>query len=1174
MENARIQHTRSEKWSSSLTSNGYVLENGAVYEESSRRKITPNNSGVKNPASFYASPDGLSFKTVFYSGKVERAEEKSGYSWESVGEFETGILSASFSPGSGSLVVVTGERVFLLDKFFNPVRDELLKEEIKKLHLEKFSPIQITFSPDGKYIAICMGTVISVYTYNLEPVSDTLSVCNKIMNSRLMGTKKFLLDEGAYVNTVRRLPVSGEDLPYKEIAPKKESVEFEARSCYKLVTWHCSLPKMYAVTHENRIHVLERNSLKFYEIFHIRKSDAEKEKILENEIFFISARICYLYLLHKENKNFYLKVFYVKNNVIYLKCNFPVNDAVSSPVHEVLRMEVGESGNIRIVTPEHIISLEQTTFVNRSRDNVIDIDGARLFFYNLQKCTIPPPMCSQEMGMDGVPSDMHVSWDGEISCKINGKKQIFSGPLPKKENSGTEFKKKTIEFSSENSPVEVEIGPMECLVSLNTRTHTLKIEHKSTCVEMPRITSACPIFLEEEKSLVVTRESHPWTEIVRFYAENGEILQEKLARTGQSSKIVFISETTVILIDRYGMLESFYIPALVKIKVANLIKNGQVESAIFTLKKYGMPVGPWLQMLVYEKEAVPARILLEIVRFLGTEPEIEPEVDKIEKIALAKIFDLLKEETVKKEEIYEWCELCMEIHHLKNDPAQLVKFAALFTQRQKLSPNSLSWRFYDNNHISDRIIRKTIGVFSAEILLTHAMNSYKYTLCYIILNATNTPMDVVNDTLLPANSEVLDPFSEHEEVERRLRISKVSKNKKSQTFYSIKTCIGASAWKEAESRGGSERDLLLSSLKASLEKDVARDFYFYLENAESFFESEEVPEWFDGEFQEAVDSLLLLCGDALRRENDLEDALWCYLRTKTPNNPELKKLKMQLGKWRELFEDPAERTRERVEKMEEVLLLQKNTLAAAEMHLEVGCPVKGAKFLIDLEMFSELKFFILKTAPENSPENIFKAKETTRAEFLAQTSEYLRKKVQSFAESSESAAGTYRENTQRLHRVRERKDGERKKVLEGEFEPGDALTVYTRSFITNTLVTGNSTGKKKRSSKLRNTVGGRYEEEYVQYVLSELILKCKKHVKNMQEIESIFSCADMPGGEAFSHEKSAFKKALCTFYDLCNSSISEDFVSLNSEDDVLYDPERPLIEQPDISDIKAYVKEK
>src|SRR5699024_7462810 len=153
---------------------------------------------------------------------------------------------------------------------------------------EEGKEIQMKWSIDGQYIFVLAGATITFYSYYLEHISTTRTASNRVMNSRLMGTKKHLSHESAYVDVVSR--VSMPDDSYEYIENEADSfVLFETRTRDKTVSWHNLFSLVYAVTVDNKIFLVERNGLKFKHIQHIRHTEREKERIIHNNIIAINS---------------------------------------------------------------------------------------------------------------------------------------------------------------------------------------------------------------------------------------------------------------------------------------------------------------------------------------------------------------------------------------------------------------------------------------------------------------------------------------------------------------------------------------------------------------------------------------------------------------------------------------------------------------------------------------------------------------------------------------------------------------------------------------------------------------------------------------------------------------------------------------------------------------------
>ncbi|KAI5192151.1 hypothetical protein NEMIN01_1844 [Nematocida minor] len=1177
MENIILHKTKICECSNGLLSNGFILTDNAVYPaDSPCAPVTDRIEEYEGPVGFYASQDGETFKVATASGHILRAEKKDRYRWECAGEMDETVLGMFFNQNSGNILIFTKKEILLLDKYFDLVRKEEYKAEIQTV-LEKEETPRITaeWSPDGKYILVCMGTIISVFAYNLEFIADTLVVCNKIMNSRLMQTKKFLMNESAYVDSVKRVSVPDDTCIATEDTLQKNSVVFEKRSDYKLASWHDRFSLIYAVTHDNSIHILERNALKYKEVYHVRECDKKEENMEENNIHFIRSRKDCLYIVNQEKQRHYLKVYYIKNNCIYLKINQDLSDICTKSVDCVRDVVVTSQYDIKIVTNNEIVELSQKACVNRTESDVIDIDGSRVIMYNLLKCPIPPPLYTRQIKLEGVPSHLSAHSNGYISYTVKKKKYSL---MINTENNGTVEERvnslslgmKTTEIPSVVDRMEMLIKDRKAYLTLNNTTLKIKIGGKESKIE--NVTSMAPVCTDAHY-LLASIKSQAWTEVykISLNSTTDEITQERVAKTGKESRIVFASKMSVIMMDTYGMLETFYPAFMLEHQVDIFIKKRDIASAVALAKKHGLSIARFLDAISCELESgrIQPRTLFEIVKLLFNEDESSGwMIDKIENYAVQQILESLQSENANpNSSVFAWCSIAVEVYLYKKKPELIVLLAERFTKKEEISPNAFF--LLGEHEIARKIIEKCIGAISSDVLLQCALNRYAYTLCYIILLCTDTPQDVTNDVLLVDGSENINPFNMEEEMERRLKIARVAKDKKKQTIYLIKKYIVNTLAPQDPS--SAVWDQQIKELKLSIEKEYIRDFYQYLLDADLCTDSD----WTFGDdtntIKSVAESLLMQSGDSLSKEGDNEDALNCYLKAGPSSAEKVRSLRMKLGKWEDLFMAPEMRTAENIQKMEEVLLSQKNVRAAALLNVRYGVLAKGIKYLIEIEDYNR----VLEIAEKENMEN--------EIQFTIKS---LTQKIKSYANSVQSTIEKYKENSARLQTVRERKDRERAEILDGMFADDDCETVYTRSFITNTFLSGSqstNTKKKRRSSKLRNTVGGRYEEEYVQYVLSELILQARSQTEHVMKIEEIAEnirtkyelshrtdlCAIL--GE-FKNEKSVYDKELCVFLELFTRTKETDFASLNTEDDPLYDPERPFIPEPESGVIPDYLK--
>ncbi|OAG33273.1 hypothetical protein NEIG_01023 [Nematocida sp. ERTm5] len=1225
MENIVLHHAKTDRYKDPLISNGFVLSNGIVYNEETSVEMTGRIEEGITPVAFYTEEKGAVFKVAAKSGHIFWAEKKNGYEWECVGDMDVRVLNTFFNQTSGSVIILTENEIVLLDRHFNMVRTEEYSDELKKLVQE--SPLKeivhAEWSSDGKYILVMAASILSIYAYNLEPIADTITVCNRIMNSRLMQTKKYLLNECAYVDSMRRVSVSNDQNIEVQDILEKNSVVFEKRSSYKLATWHNRFSLIYAVTDNNSIHILERNGLKYKELFHLRECDRKEENIESNDIVCIRTKEDYMYIVNREGHELYLKVYYIKNNCLYLKVNQNIASVyttdrnisvLSSAIKDMLIMS---SHQIKLVLTEHIVTIKQSVCVNRTGRGVIDIDGARLIMYNLYKCPIPPPMYSREIKLEGVPDNLHALYNGEITYQVNGK--IYSRVVGEDEaNTVTEIEnqatqadrtEKTIpmeervkelniqcstkksEYTTEIPSIlnghEIDLCGYKVVLTLNSERQSLHIQSDSSISQIiENVSSILPVITDQQYILISVK-AQAWTEIYKLslaLSSNNtlELVQARVARTGKDSRIVFASEISIIMVDVYGMLETFYLGFMLENKIDKLVSSEELPKAVGLAKKHGLSISKYLNAISASitSNRIEAQTLFEIVKLLFNEDRerAKPILDQIEKYSIAQIDSILclnahssetdqpnyVNDTKTINTIYSWCNIAVEIYLFFCKPELIVILAEKFTYKEIISPKSFF--SIEQYAIPERIIKKCIGVISPSVLLQSALNVYAYTLCYIIMHATDTPHDETNDILLVGQSDRINPFCASEEIERRLKIAKVAKDKKKQTLYMIKQYI---LRKESANK---ECSFSITDLKLSIEKECIRDFYLYLLDINELCRGECAEEEMSSEiFINTTQSLLHISGDSLEREGDHKEALNCYLRAGNAAKDKVCSLRMKLGLWREFFSDKTNQTPSNIQRMEDILLSQKNILSAAELNLELGLVPKGLKYLVEIEEYKRVNEYISKDSYVQT----------------ADVLENILQKVRAYSESIQNTLEQYTQNKERLMSVRERKDKEREEIINGMYADDDCETVYTRSFITNTFLSSNAGNakKKKRSSKLRNTVGGRYEEEYVQYVLSELILKTVHQLSHIQSIICIShsfrkKCTDNDTPalknikqllNTLTDEISGYNKHLQRFYETVQITKEADFISQNTEDDVLYDPDRPIIEEPSTSDILAYI---
>ncbi|OAG31188.1 hypothetical protein NEDG_01601 [Nematocida displodere] len=1191
MENIALEVTNIVKCKNPTVSGGYILTEAGVRHQNGLVKVSeavPEETGV---IAFYAETGGNEFKTVHRSGRIYRALKNKSYVWEAVGEMEeTTILGAFFNKDNGNLLIVTETEMFLIDREMELVKQAGFKDAaIEAIRQSQVTTVHAEWSLDGKYILVLANSLLCIFRYDLSEIADTHSISNKVMNSRLVRTKKYLMHESAYVDIVRRVPMPDDEKTYVEDTRARESVLFETRSNYKLAAWHNRFSLVYAVSDENIIHVLERNALKFKEVHHVRKCDQTKEQISENRVVAIGSQTDYLYLIHQEHSRMFFKVYYIKNNCIYLKGNLDLNSVFGTeslggsasivPDHSRAPLQTGTC--IQIVTEAGVLVVSQKTMVNRTDTDVVDVDGCRLIFYNLAKCCIPPPLFSRFLSLDSMPARISC-FAGRIECALpGGLATIPSG----KGSDGTESLGRSLEGLSvkHTAPqtvpqTEIPDAVEDCAIVLGQSRGTITLAEQTLTVtvgeaskKIRQVTSVASA-MSKHGCLLITKDFLSSTDIFRitYNEENGEVAEEYASRTGKHNRIVFVTNTATILIDEYGMLETQYLQFMVEHQIEKLAEEKNLEAAITLAKKHGVGLdiitAPLLGLLQHTR--IEGTLLLEIVKILFVTDNAQNTlcIEKIEQ----NVIDRIKETqspthttptTVQTRTIQVLSSVLVEIYLFRKTYGAIIALASQFASDPAVSP--FSFALAEGHSASISILQRAIPIISKEEVLRHCLSQYAYTLCYIVLYITDSPFDETNEVLLSAGTDIIDSSNTLEELERRYRIAVVLKHRSKQVLYAIKKEIAR--MEKFSSREDEQTALAATAhaLKSFFEKSYLRDFYIHLIKIEDMPPQEQAYAASSHAFKCLSSILLITSGDALVKENSLEEALLCYKAAGNPGKKPANALKIKLGLWEDLFGEPGTVTQATLQRIEGILLSKNDVLGAAQMHILHGDYPKGIDLLIKIEKYQNI-FQLLQARPAANPASLF---------------ETLTHNLSQYAASIASMSQKHVEHVERLGLVRERKEREREEILNGVYADDDCETAtLSKSFITNTFMSGTqSAKKKKRSSKLRNTVGGRYEEEYVQYVLSELIGKAQEHAVHAQEIERIVQNIPKEKLTPFLLQKhdstvSLFNTALRQYRAAFLPSVETDFISQNNEEDVLYDPERPVITQPDTSLIDSYLQ--
>ncbi|KAI5171500.1 hypothetical protein NEFER03_0822 [Nematocida sp. LUAm3] len=1203
MENTILSIKQVENTKIYGISNGWIIEGNCI-SNGDEKVYLP--IPADNQVGFFAAKNGNTFKVISKTGDVyvgfvgldgEHADcaHAKEIEWDIGAEFkEETLLGCIFNEENGNILFCSESSLSLVDKDLNLIKEVLIPEKIKeKISREEKISVEGSWSPDGKYILIRVGAALLFFGYDMTEISDTFTSCNRVMNSRLMRTKKYLEHESSYVDIVKRVPTK-EDIREEHAINQKEeqNVLFEEVTSYKLCRWHNQFSLVYAVTEENRIFLLERNSLKYKEIQYIRKSDQKKEKITENLIIDLFSDKDYLYIIHRENNTFFLKVYRIKNNTVYLKAEVNLTKELENPIERIISFSLKETDTdsyIRIICDSGEILIRKTHITNRTATEVIEVDGCMLLFSSFSKHIIPPPFFSFSYALPYIPKSIKCSSsiievEGEEETRKYPAKEMSSF-VSSKENLEELFSRLSIEKSIDSleeiseipnpcTDVTIPFGESTALLtycnSQVTITYRKNIE-QSTCssVNLSSVTSVA-LCKGELPGILVSHSKLSSTEILFFTGSpNGEIERIFGVKTGRDSKILFVAHTYVILINEYEMLETFHLSFLLQKSLKSLAQEKSFKKAVVLCRRHGLSLSPIYSelLLALHSDLLSLSLLADITKLcLTPNPNDQKMIREIEKHLVLSINTAQSKEHPKSStpisDTILACETLTEIFLNEEKHDKIVLLAKQFISSTSISPYSFSSSGYT---VPLSILRKSLPVVTKEKLLSLSLEEYAYDLAYLLLHTTDSPQDETNELLLPPGRITLDITNIEEEIERRRKIAIFLRNKRKEVLYTVKKMLLPLHPKELHEKLPS----LVLQLKTIFEKARIRDYYAYL--------VEQVNLKDDPSYQEELlfgtslneyflltSSVLVHAGDDLLKETSLEEALSVYQAAGSLGKLKADALRIRLGLWKDLFIDPNSVTKENLEKIEGVLLSKKDILGIAEMHCAHGNLQKALLLLVDLDAYEKIL-------------EITKKQEVVDKHAFAQA---LLTRTEAHLSSIQDLPQKYVENRSRLLSVRERKDKEREELAQGFYADEDfETTAYTRSFITNTFMSNAPhSSKKKRSSKLRNKVGGRYEEEYVQYVLSELIKKSIDLVKNIQSIEKIFlhSLNGLPNQEihnSFSHLLSSFKNSVETFSEAFLPSLKDDFLSMNHEEDPLFDPERPLIQQPEIMDISLFLQQ-
>ncbi|KAI5187464.1 hypothetical protein NEHOM01_2197 [Nematocida homosporus] len=1243
MENLVVNAVHCKRQKCFGVSNGWMLGvNGEIEPIDNKTDCKMPKRYSENPEKalgFFAESNGRAFRVLTRDGAVWELDCASSDEWEKAGEFEDDqILGCQFNADNGNLLVGTHERLFLIDKNMNLIGDKEIPERISLEIKSQTNPtMRAAWSPDGKYICVQLGFDVIFYGYDLSVIADTLSMCNKVMNSRLMRTKKYLKHESAYVDVVRRVEMPDDQLEYVDDLRERESVLFEDRTKYKLCAWHDQFSLAYAVSENNTIFLLERNGLKFKEIQHIRKSDQKAEEIEDNQILQITSTADYLYIIHQEKTRHFMKVYYIKNNCIYLKTHLCLETALGvEQVSTIYAFFVDpQSQRIHVSLAEGHLIISQHHLTNRTTTDVIDVDGCRLLFYNLAKCTAPPPIFARHLVLKEIPAAISCTARYiEITNQTGQQYQLPTTPLQPSQPQAKNLEQNlaaltitnlpptpathSIPSSDQSSQIHTEITGLaeqqvvpfyQSTAKLSLTQSKLTLSYQDQHITVHDVTSAAVATLDTS-SLLITKSGFSATEIhqVNYCPTSKTLNTTLLMKTEKNSRLIFVAPTHVVLINRYGMLETFYLQVMVVYWMRKYAAVGSLDQAVTLGKKHGVPLTeilPDVEKAIAQQKLSPS-LALEVTKSLLASPQTPTAtLQTIEQYLNSQLqYNQLAIPKENKEnqivsqptpltarDITYLTAALVEIYLFQRLPAQIIQLAHHYAPNpSSFTPNSaLATSKYP---IALSIMQRATAVLDKKELIKVAMDQYAYLLCYLILAVTNSFQDEVNDILLAPNQATINPSHPQEEIARRLRIANYLNNRKIQTRYHILNILNSdinnadtnSDINNADATNSNTNNAdtttpthttpthtttnlttLANTIKAALESARIRDYYLYLAEETQLLPQYSFTQISPTKYARVVAHLLTIAGDDLVKENSPEEALACYTAAGSHGKLQADNLRLQLGRWQELFQDTSNITPNHISRLEAILTQKKELASLADMHLQYGHYDTGLHLLVQLSQYQTLLAQIQTKLP-HSPTALLSLLTTNTT---------------SLTETLASLAPKYTEHTERLNQVRTRKEAQRQEIQNGLYADDDCeTTAYTRSFITNTFITSttNSTRKKKRSAKLRNTVGGRYEEEYVQYVLSELILKAISLLTSFLDLTATIDyltsqISTTPTTTSINSTSAltTFQTTLLHFVNTFLPTYPTDFISQNTEDDPLYDPDRPLIPQPDISPLLNYL---
>jgi hypothetical protein len=1184
---------------SSTVRNGVCFVYDSPYEVEAFVECGIQRHGV---VSYLVSGEGARFLMVTREGCIlELLNTKSTIRLNPLGAIaDDTLLNAFFNSRTGSLLIATKRELILLDSrldVVNTVKVEDAYAEKNRAPAEFAGPVSAKWTKDNKYIALALSGDIHVFSYNLVCISNTRDSCNRIMNSRLMNTKKHLRKESEYVDVVRR--PGEEQVREKTLHTQRDSsVLFEERTEYKLVSWHSSLSLVYAVTARNNIFVLERNSYKFKEIRHIREEERGVEKIEDNEIVGLSPHGDYLYIVNRERNadrtcDFYFKIYYVKNNVIYLKSNRRMDLHSGVVADELVEVEIEAEKDVVVIRgPMGLEVYRHEKILSRTRRSVVDVDGARALCYELEKNTIPPPFFNKAIPLRDVPEALvspHGLPESFLLAKYEeGFCKVFEDREDEIVESVTSLKVSGREAASlpsvkvcgfeKTDACRVELGEGEQFLAVLVGDRLCLIHAKCT-EEMKGVTSFLARRGRSGGSLLVTKTGFSRSEVLEvvYDQETCKFRSTSISFVG-GSRLVYSSGISIVLITEIGTLETLSPKAFVQREVAKLAGEGALEKAIELSKKHGCSLNEIGELVQKEVEQNRIGILragnvLDMVKIVLKSPSESGRV-------IAAIQRHLEGEvglSGGKAPPKQWSPLLAALiliyaHRASFDSVfRLIRHVA---RERGVVPET--FEALPEDSVAVEAINMLLLSHSRESLAREALEHYEYLVCYLILHATETPFEETNDVVLVGGREI-DSSNYREEVERRANIARINKNRKKAVEYTIR--------KMSTEYGKGQLDGAAEAIEKHFHKNNLRDYYVYMEHyGDSGLAG--IGEDTRESLQEVVSRMFKRAGNTLEREGNTLGALEYYRRGGACCRDERVALETKLGLWRDVLAYvPKTDVAAALEKLESVLVADCKIREAGMMYLSHGSILKAIHFFVEASAYTDVQVYLEEVLKEAEGKEFAKS-EPGAAQMIPLLLSGLTDKMISEVDLSKERTRKYVVNLERLRGVRERKDRERKELRTGRFADDCCeSTTLSKTFITNSFAFACG-GEKKRSSKLRNKEGGRYEEEYVQYVCKELIEGTAASIERLEKVSGIMLTVEkiltalsvhLPVAgyyEKISREMDEFRDVTAELCRKISLDVDELFASRNTEDDPLYDPARPVILAPPIDRLTAYLREK